>query len=174
MKGERIIDFAILFRVHVLSTPILHRFPRWIYGRALRPRTKSPIDCRIGECRLLYVLIVLPLTLAAGFPASVWACNRRHGRRAKPLNPSRCCVLGIPNAAQVAPESATNARRIAAHDALGLALVRTLPASFAVRVRSGSYSVGPGSVQRHATPTRALHCLRRKGCDDPASRLGRE
>lgn len=59
--------------------------------------------------------------IPSGWISNPWKpSNRRHERRAEPSHPARCCLLAIPNAAQVASRSASPAWRVAADDAMGM------------------------------------------------------
>ena len=66
-----------------------------------------------------------------------------------------------------------NAWRATANDTLGVAVVRTLPASCAAGLRGRRHPVGARRIKRQAACRRTLHRLRRERRDLTAAGLGR-
>src|SRR5215831_10372557 len=65
-----------------------------------------------------------------------------------------------------------DARGATANDALGVAMVRTLPASRAACLRGRGHPVGAERLKRQTARWRTLHELRRERCNAAAARLG--
>jgi len=65
-----------------------------------------------------------------------------------------------------------NTRWATPNDALGVAMVWTLPASCATGLCCSPYPVGAGCFKRQTARRRPLHLLRRQRRDPPAPRLG--
>jgi hypothetical protein len=75
---------------------------------------------------------------------------------------------------QVQAVPAGDARRFAAVDTVGVALVRTVPASFAARLCRGCDPMGRRHIKRCAARAGAMHGLRTERGNAPASELGRK
>jgi hypothetical protein len=70
-------------------------------------------------------------------------------------------------------ESANHPWRPAPRHAVAVASLREVPAPRAARVRRAGYPVGLCQVERQAPAMLALHRVRQRGRDYPASGLGR-
>jgi hypothetical protein len=85
-------------------------------------------------------------------------------------------MAGIATALQIQAEpeddAAADTGRSAAVDAVAMALLRALPASFAARLCCGGDSLGRYGVKRRAARPSAMHGLWQQRCDAPASKLG--
>jgi hypothetical protein len=69
--------------------------------------------------------------------------------------------------------TAADAWRPTSRNAVGVAVLRKLLASFAARLRRSRHSLGSRRFERCSASACPLHGLRLKGSDAPASRLGR-
>ena len=70
-------------------------------------------------------------------------------------------------------DAAADTGRSAAVDAVAMALLRALPASFAARLCRGGDSLGRNGVKRRVARASAMHGLWQQRRDAPASKLGR-
>ena len=86
-------------------------------------------------------------------------------------------MAGIATALQIQAEpvddAAADTGRSAAVDAVAMALLRALPASFVACLCGGGDSLGLYGVKRRAARASAMHGLRQQRRDAPASKLGR-
>lgn len=74
---------------------------------------------------------------------------------------------------QVQARATGDTRRPATNDAMGVAVVRAVPASFTARLCRGGDPVGRKRIKRRATRVRAVHGLWTQGRNAAASKLGR-
>src|SRR6516165_2856186 len=79
-----------------------------------------------------------------------------------------------PNSGHARTWTTANAWRATANNTLGMALVRTLPASRAAGVRGRGHPLGRKCIERPAKAMLPLYLLRQQGRDPPAARLGRQ
>jgi len=105
-----------------------------------------------------------PVYTGPFFGRSTWKPNsgwtRRSGRASNAAHEART-------------RTTAHSRRPTASDAVGVALLRRLFASFADRLCRSGNPLGRGHVQRCPAAACSLHRLRPQGCYAPASRMGR-